>query len=138
MRKLPHELGVKPEEMKADDFTFLTRIHYLAPSDGLWGEHEGTYNIHELRRHQQRALGCPRYRRRAQLTCTVDYILFCALDVTLDINPNEVSDAKYVSKDELEAMFADESECHRVSLAVAASCKGRSASTPTHLGDASI
>ena len=46
--------------------------------------------------------------RRADLI--VDYILFCALDVTVDINPNEVSDAKYVSKDELEAMFADESE----------------------------
>lgn len=67
-----------------DDFTFLTRIHYLAPSDGLWGEHE------------------------------VDYILFCALDVTLDINPNEVSDAKYVSKEELEAMFADEGESCRL------------------------
>jgi isopentenyl-diphosphate delta-isomerase len=36
--------------------------------------------------------------------------MFTALDVTLDINPNEVSDAKYVSKEELEAMFADESE----------------------------
>ena len=40
----------------------------------------------------------------------VDYIMFTALDVTLNINPNEVSDAKYVSKGELEAMFADESE----------------------------
>jgi isopentenyldiphosphate isomerase len=38
--------------------------------------------------------------------------MFTALDVTLDINPNEVSDAKYVSKEELEAMFADESEFH--------------------------
>ena len=47
MRKLPHELGVKPEEMKADDFTFLTRIHYLAPSDGLWGEHEGMSVTHD-------------------------------------------------------------------------------------------
>lgn len=50
MRKLPHELGVKPEEMKADDFTFLTRIHYLAPSDGLWGEHEGTSITHSCDR----------------------------------------------------------------------------------------
>lgn len=40
IRKLPHELGVKPNELKPDDFTYLTRIHYLAPSDGLWGEHE--------------------------------------------------------------------------------------------------
>jgi isopentenyl-diphosphate delta-isomerase len=42
-----------------------------------------------------------------KLTGAVDYILFCALDVTVDANPNEVSAAKYVSKDELEAMFAD-------------------------------
>ncbi|KAI9639488.1 NUDIX hydrolase domain-like protein [Dioszegia hungarica] len=79
IRKLPHELGIKPEELKAEDFTYLTRIHYLAPSDGLWGEHE------------------------------IDYILFCALDVTLNLNPNEVSAAEYVSKDELEAMFNDPS-----------------------------
>ena len=41
---------------------------------------------------------------------SVDYILFCTLDVDLDINNNEVSDARYVSKIELEAMFADDSE----------------------------
>lgn len=40
----------------------------------------------------------------------VDYILFCTLDVDLDLNLNEVSDARYVSKDELEAMFADSSK----------------------------
>jgi isopentenyldiphosphate isomerase len=41
IRKLPHELGIPASQLKSDDFTFLTRIHYLAPSDGLWGEHEG-------------------------------------------------------------------------------------------------
>jgi len=40
IRKLPHELGIPPSQLKAEDFMFLTRIHYLAPSDGLWGEHE--------------------------------------------------------------------------------------------------
>jgi isopentenyl-diphosphate Delta-isomerase len=40
-RKLQHELGIKPEQVPLDKFTFLTRIHYLAPSDGAWGEHEG-------------------------------------------------------------------------------------------------
>lgn len=77
IRKLPHELGIPPAQLTPDMFTYLTRIHYLAPSDGLWGEHE------------------------------IDYILFCAADVDLEINPNEVSDARYVSKQELEAMFAD-------------------------------
>ena len=41
---------------------------------------------------------------------SVDYILFCSLDVDLELNMNEVSDAKYISKAELEAMFQDECE----------------------------
>jgi isopentenyldiphosphate isomerase len=41
VRKLEHELGIKPEEVPVDNFKYLTRIHYLAPSDGQWGEHEG-------------------------------------------------------------------------------------------------
>lgn len=77
IRKLPHELGIPAEQLAPEDFTFLTRIHYLAPSDGMWGEHE------------------------------IDYILFATKDVTLDIQPNEVKDARYVSKEELEAMFKD-------------------------------
>jgi isopentenyl-diphosphate delta-isomerase len=40
----------------------------------------------------------------------VDYILFCTLDVTHELNPNECSDARYVSKAELQAMFADDSK----------------------------
>ena len=45
IRKLPHELGVGEGELKEEDFTFLTRIHYLAPSGdgGMWGEHEGEF-----------------------------------------------------------------------------------------------
>lgn len=41
-RKLDHELGIKPEQVPIEKFKFLTRIHYKAPSDGKWGEHEGT------------------------------------------------------------------------------------------------
>ena len=44
VRKLPHELGIPPSQLSPDSFTFLTRIHYLAPSDGLWGEHESEPN----------------------------------------------------------------------------------------------
>lgn len=88
LRKLPHELGTKPDELTAEDFTYLTRIHYLAPcevdpvtgDEGVWGEHE------------------------------IDYILFAAEDVTLDLNPNEVSDARYVNEQELRAMFDDQGE----------------------------
>jgi len=40
MRKLHQELGIKAEQVPLDVFRFLTRIHYKAPSDGKWGEHE--------------------------------------------------------------------------------------------------
>lgn len=42
-RKLDHELGIKKEQVPFEDFHFLTRIHYKAPSDGKWGEHESTF-----------------------------------------------------------------------------------------------
>jgi isopentenyl-diphosphate Delta-isomerase len=41
-RKLEHELGIPKSQTPIDEFQYLTRIHYLAPSDGVWGEHEGT------------------------------------------------------------------------------------------------
>lgn len=42
-RKLLHEVGV---QLDVSDFTFITRIHYLAPSDGVWGEHEVDYILY--------------------------------------------------------------------------------------------
>lgn len=77
-RKLDHELGIKAKQVPIDEFDFLSRIHYKAPSDGKWGEHE------------------------------IDYILFIRADVDLDVNPNEVLDTKYVTAEELKAMFEDE------------------------------
>ncbi|KAK5165509.1 isopentenyl-diphosphate delta-isomerase idi1 [Saxophila tyrrhenica] len=76
-RKLDHELGIKPEQVPLDMFQFLTRIHYKAPSDGKWGEHE------------------------------IDYILFIKADVDLNVNPNEVQDTKYVTSDQLKQMFTE-------------------------------
>ena len=109
IRKLPHELGIPPSQLKADDFTFLTRIHYLAPSDGLWGEHESELRF-DFFFNQLHIVSC--VEGGTEWTCSlihfiVDYILFCTLDVDLEVNPNEISDARYVSKAELEAMFAD-------------------------------
>lgn len=40
-RKLEHELGIPRSQTPVDQFQYLTRIHYLAPSNGMWGEHEG-------------------------------------------------------------------------------------------------
>ncbi|WAQ83922.1 hypothetical protein PtA15_4A372 [Puccinia triticina] len=76
-RKLNHELGIDPAQIPISDFVYLTRIHYLAPSDGLWGEHE------------------------------IDYILFLTCDVDLNVNPNECSEVTWVSPAELKSMIAD-------------------------------
>ncbi|EON98953.1 putative isopentenyl-diphosphate delta-isomerase protein [Phaeoacremonium minimum UCRPA7] len=78
-RKLDHELGIKKEQVPFEDFHFLTRIHYKAPSDGKWGEHE------------------------------IDYILFIKANVDLNPNLNEVRDTKYVTADELKEQFKDPS-----------------------------
>ena len=40
VRKLDHELGIPAKQVPLEKFKFLTRIHYMAPSDGMWGEHE--------------------------------------------------------------------------------------------------
>ncbi|RMZ79825.1 hypothetical protein DV737_g3250, partial [Chaetothyriales sp. CBS 132003] len=77
VRKLEHELGIQSEQVPLSDFDFLTRIHYLAPSDGKWGEHE------------------------------IDYILFIQADVKLHVNKNEVQATRWVSADELRQMFND-------------------------------
>lgn len=44
-RKLDHELGIKAVQVPLEDFEFLTRIHYKAPSDGKWGEHESKSSL---------------------------------------------------------------------------------------------
>ncbi|KAK1759373.1 NUDIX hydrolase domain-like protein [Echria macrotheca] len=76
-RKLDHELGIPKEQVPLDDFHFLTRIHYKAPSDGKWGEHE------------------------------IDYILFIKANVDLNINENEVQATQYVSAEKLKQLFED-------------------------------
>lgn len=47
-RKLEHELGIPQTETPIDQFQYLTRIHYLAPSNGMWGEHEGMPSLVNL------------------------------------------------------------------------------------------
>lgn len=98
-RKLDQELGIKKEQVPFDDFRFLTRIHYKAPSDGKWGEHESKLNPEAQEQHD---IG------HWMLTAViVDYILFIKANVDLNLNPNEVRDAKYVTQDELKALFKD-------------------------------
>jgi hypothetical protein len=82
IRKLQHELGVKPSDLSTGDFKFLTRLHYWAADvithgkKAPWGEHE------------------------------IDYILFIQKEVSIIPNPEEVSDVKYVSLEELQEMMS--------------------------------
>lgn len=93
-RKLEHELGIPREQTPIDKFQYLTRIHYLAPSNGVWGEHEGV---------------CDATQRQKTNTepSAVDYILFLTANVTVSPNLNEIRDFKYVDKAELQSMFDD-------------------------------
>ncbi|XP_030613085.1 isopentenyl-diphosphate Delta-isomerase 1 isoform X2 [Archocentrus centrarchus] len=74
-RRLGAELGIPVEQVTPDEMTYLTRIHYKAQSDGVWGEHE------------------------------IDYILFVQKDVDLSPDPNEIKSHCYVSKEELKEML---------------------------------
>lgn len=93
-RKLEHELGIPQIQTPVDQFQYLTRIHYLAPSDGMWGEHEGMLS-----------LNIPLTTVRSPTT--VDYILFLTADVSVTPNNNEIQAYKYVDKAELQAMFQE-------------------------------
>ncbi|KAJ3116065.1 isopentenyl-diphosphate delta-isomerase idi1 [Physocladia obscura] len=75
-RKLEHELGIPLGQVELDQLEFLTKIHYLAPSDGIWGEHE------------------------------VDYIFIAQANVEVNPSPNEVKSVRYVTKEELKELFA--------------------------------
>ena len=92
LRKCQHELGIPPSMIDPSRIQFITRFHYWAAdtvtygntADCPWGEHE------------------------------VDYILFYQLlpndddQLLMTPNPEEVSDYKYVSIEELQhRMFTD-------------------------------
>lgn len=74
-RRLYAELGIPTEQVSPDELRYLTRIHYKAQSDGIWGEHE------------------------------IDYILFVQKDVSLDPDANEIQSHCYVSKEELKQLL---------------------------------
>ena len=68
-RKLEHELGIPRSQTPVDQFQYLTRIHYLAPSDGLWGEHEGKYSFTVLFRWHIKNIFCSRLYPFHNLRC---------------------------------------------------------------------
>nr|XP_009682250.1 PREDICTED: isopentenyl-diphosphate Delta-isomerase 1 [Struthio camelus australis] len=74
-RRLKAELGIPMEQVTPEEISYLTRIHYKAQSDGIWGEHE------------------------------IDYILFIQKDVTLNPDPNEIQSYCYVTQNELKQLL---------------------------------
>lgn len=74
-RRLQAELGIPVDQVPPEEMAYLTRIHYKAQSDGIWGEHE------------------------------IDYILFMQKDVVLNPDPNEIQSHCYVSKEELKEIL---------------------------------
>jgi len=78
VRKLEHELGIKPEQVPIEKFHYLTRIHYVANMDGTpWGEHE------------------------------IDHVLVIQADVDVNPVPNEVAEARYFSEEELKTFLEE-------------------------------
>ncbi|GJQ14477.1 hypothetical protein GpartN1_g6268.t1 [Galdieria partita] len=75
-RKLYQELGISPEALSVEDFRYLTRIHYRAMSDSIWGEHE------------------------------IDYILFVVKDVELNPCKNEVEAVHYIDMEQLQSWLS--------------------------------
>eukprot|EP00457_Paulinella_chromatophora_P011764 gb/GEZN01011924.1/.p1 GENE.gb/GEZN01011924.1/~~gb/GEZN01011924.1/.p1 ORF type:complete len:243 (-),score=38.28 gb/GEZN01011924.1/:371-1099(-) len=75
IRKLEQELGIPQNMLSHKDFTFLTKIHYKAGSDGEWGEHE------------------------------VDHILFVKKALPIVPNPSEIDAVRWVDAAELREMF---------------------------------
>lgn len=71
-RRLHFELGIPTSQVRPENFHYLTRIHYKDAGDGTWGEHE------------------------------IDYILFLQKDVDLKPNPHEVSDIRYIKRNEID------------------------------------
>eukprot|EP00461_Guttulinopsis_vulgaris_P004561 UN04563 len=75
-RKVNHELGIK--DLKPEDLTFTTKLHYEAAQDATWAEHE------------------------------IDWLLIAQKDnVETDINVNECEAIRWVSKDELKQLLQD-------------------------------
>ena len=83
VRKMEQELGIT--SVSIEDLTYISRLHYLAPSDGVWGEHE------------------------------IDHVLILKGDFEYSINPNEIEEVKYFSKDEMRE-FIDTAEAKGVNL----------------------
>ena len=80
IRKMHQELGIDPSEINIDELHFVTKMLYRARMNPEWIERE------------------------------LDHILVIKADVNLNPNPNEVSEIKWVDKNELADMIETQTE----------------------------
>ncbi len=92
IRKLLHELGIRPEFVPIENFHFLTRLHYCARDgpEGEWGEHEVDYILFLRAKTEAVAAG-----ENGTTTSLLP----------LEPNPEEVMDTRYVTQQELKQMM---------------------------------
>ncbi|CAI8230926.1 MAG: Isopentenyl-diphosphate Delta-isomerase [Methanobacteriota archaeon] len=79
IRKLPQELGIDSSIFSTKDFNLIGRFEYSSIAESGWIEHE------------------------------IDYVIATHADLVINPNKNEVSDYKWLSKEELEEFCLDES-----------------------------
>jgi isopentenyl-diphosphate Delta-isomerase len=95
IRKLLHELGIRPEYVPIENFHFLTRLHYCARDgpEGEWGEHEVDYILF--------------LRASSGETATTENGVNgdVGSSLPLEPNPEEVMDTRYVTQEELISMM---------------------------------
>jgi len=82
IRKMEQELGIPLDTIDSDDIHLITRMMYRARADDVWVEHE------------------------------LDHILFARAPagMTINVNSNEISEIKWVTKDELNYWLSDNTE----------------------------
>ncbi|XP_007948589.1 isopentenyl-diphosphate delta-isomerase 2 [Orycteropus afer afer] len=78
LRQLQAELGIPPEQISTNDIIFMTRNYHKSRSDGIWGENE------------------------------IGYLLFVRKNFTVNPDPMEIKDYRYVTKEELEELLKKE------------------------------
>ncbi|XP_051006860.1 isopentenyl-diphosphate delta-isomerase 2 [Acomys russatus] len=75
LRRLQAELGIPQDQVSLEDIVFMTRYHYKAKSDAIWGEHK------------------------------VCYLLLIRKDVTITADPSEIRSISYLTREELQALL---------------------------------
>ena len=110
VRKLWHELGVEPGAVPAEAFKLVARLHYCAPDEGNpepWGEHELDYVL--LARVPKQKVGGGEGEEQGDKGGSVSNVSDPSSfpPFVLRPNPEEVREARWVTRGELREMLRD-------------------------------